>query len=51
MHEASRQYAEDRLASLKAKLRARKGLPAYRDNCPALEAEIARLEASLRVSE
>lgn len=36
---------EERLADLKRKLRARKGLPAYRDNVPALEAEIARLEA------
>lgn len=35
----------DRLADLKRKLAAREGNPAYRDNVPAIRAEIARLEA------
>lgn len=36
---------EERLADLKRKLRARKGMREYRDSCKAIEAEIARLEA------
>ncbi len=33
-----------RLEQLKAKLKARKGVPGYEKNCAALEAEIARRE-------
>jgi aminoglycoside/choline kinase family phosphotransferase len=39
---------ELRIKELKARLRARQGRPEYRDNIPALEAEIARLESRLR---
>ena len=39
---------EERIADLKRKLRARKGLPAYRDNVPEIEKEIERLEALLK---
>lgn len=38
-------WRQDRIADLKAKLRAREGKVPYRDNVPVLKAEIARLEA------
>ena len=38
---------EERLAELKRKLRARKGMREYVDNCKAMEKEIERLEALL----
>ena len=36
---------ENRLTQLKAKLRAREGKPEFRENVPAIKAEISRLEA------
>jgi hypothetical protein len=36
---------EERLADLKRKLRARKGMREYVENCKTMEAEIKRLEA------
>lgn len=42
---------QDRIDELKRKLRARQGKREYRDNVPALEAEIARLEALQKVAE
>lgn len=38
-------WRQDRIADLKAKLRAREGKTPYRDNIPVLKEEIARLEA------
>lgn len=38
----------ERLIQLRGKLNARKGNPAYKENCVAIEAEIARLEAKAR---
>lgn len=37
---------EEEIASLKAKLAARKGAPGWKKNCEALAARIAELEAS-----
>lgn len=34
----------NRIASLKAKLKARTGKPEYKENCEVIKAEIARLE-------
>lgn len=36
----------DRLLKLRAKLKAREGIPGYEKNCKAIEAEIKRLEKS-----
>lgn len=40
--------AQDRLALLRARLKARTGRHEYRDNIPALKAEIGRLEGSIK---
>lgn len=36
----------DRIAELQQKLSARRGKPGFKDNCAAIEAEIARLESA-----
>jgi len=38
-------YPSQRIAALKAKLKARDGKPNFKENCEAIKAEIARLEA------
>ena len=42
---------ENEIAKLKAKIRARKGKPAYRDNVPMLEAQLERYEGVQRMIE